>query len=114
MYDPYNPYALNNPWAQTLPKVTQPTQQVLRVNGIEGARAFPTAPNSVVALFDENQDLFYFKTTDAANYPTIRTFKFTEVTENPRDERYLTVEEFNKFKEELLNGKQFVSESADK
>lgn len=88
---------------------SQSSQQLPKVNGLESAKAYQTQPNSQVALFDANEDIMYIKTTDASNFPTIRIFKFSEVTETDiKDERYLTIDEFNKFKEELLNGKQSV------
>ena len=81
------------------------------VNGIEGAKQFPMAPNSRIALFDVNEDIVYIKTTDAGGYPGIRMFRMTEVSEAPdTNPQYVTMEEFRKFKEELLNGKQSVSE----
>ena len=84
------------------------TNQLIKVNGIESAKAYPTQPNSMYALFDENDDVMYIKSTDASNYPTIRRFRFTEEKEEASSPTYVTVDEFNKFKEELLNGKQFV------
>ena len=87
--------------------------QLIRVNGIDSAKAYPTAPNSTVPLFDANEDIMYIKSTDASNFPTIRRFRFIEEpeTQMPVQQQYVTIEEFNKFKEELLNGKQFISES---
>lgn len=84
--------------------------QLTRVNGIESARAYPTNPNSTVALFDENEDIMYIKSTDASNFPTIRKFRFIEEKEqlDIDNAKYVTMEEFEKFKEEVLNGKQFV------
>lgn len=85
------------------------SQQLVRVNGIESAKAYPTQPNSMYALFDENEDFLYIKSTDASNFPTIRKFKLIEEKEKEVEQpRYVTVEEFNKFKEELLNGKQYI------
>ena len=81
----------------------------IRVNGIESVKQFPTVPNSTVVLFDANEDIFYVKKTDASNYPTIKTYTFQEL--KPVEEKkieYVTLEEFNKFKEELLNGKQHI------
>lgn len=52
---------------------------VTQVSGIEGARAFQMMPNSTAALFSSTEDVFYFKTTDGAGYPTIREFRFEEV-----------------------------------
>lgn len=40
-------------------------------------------PNSSMPLFDGNEDVFYVKTTDGAGFPTIRTFRFVPVDEQP-------------------------------
>ena len=86
-----------------------------RVTGVEGAKAYQMPANSTVALFDNNEDLMYIKTTDGAGFPTIRTFSFSEVVANnnpvPDNVDYVTRDEFNKLKEELLNGKQSISRS---
>lgn len=57
-------------------------QQIVRVNGIEGAKAYQMTPNSMVALFDNNNDIFYVKSTDGAGFATIRSFKFNEIAGN--------------------------------
>lgn len=86
-----------------------------RVTGIDGAKAYQMTPNSTVALFDNNEDIMYIKTTDGAGFPTIRTFSFNEVIHNTQQQvsnnDYVTRDEFNKLKEELLNGKQFIQQS---
>lgn len=86
-----------------------------RVTGLEGAKAYQMPANSTVALFDNNDDLMYIKTTDGAGFPTIRTFTFNEVVANnntvSENADYVTRDEFNKLKEELLNGKQSISRS---
>ena len=92
----------------------QTNSQLIQVNGIESAKAYPTTPNSTVALFDTNDDILYIKSTDASNFPTIRKFRFKEESLEVQTQpsvQYVTLDEFNKFKEEILNGKQFVSES---
>lgn len=43
---------------------------------MEGAKAYQLPPNSSMPLFDGDSDILYLKTTDAAGYPTIRTFRF--------------------------------------
>lgn len=56
-------------------------QQLIRVNGIEGAKAYQVMmPNTTVALFDANEDYFYIKSLDNAGFPSLRTFKFEEVS----------------------------------
>lgn len=100
-------FPLNNPYQQ----IGQP----LTVNGIESAKAYSMGPNSRIFLFDTNEDIFYVKETDASGFAKLKIFRFEEVKEEekPADPRYLTIEEFNKFKEELLNGKQFIRSQSE-
>jgi hypothetical protein len=81
------------------------------VNGIDGVKQFPMGPNSRDALFDINEDIVYIKTVDACGNPSIRKFRMVEENSTPKEPQYVTMEEFMKFKEELLNGKQSVPES---
>lgn len=108
----YNqPQIMNNQ-----PMMTQePIQNLIRVNGIEGAKAYQMPANSTVALFDANNDILYVKSTDGAGFPSIRTFAFTEVKEVENETTkvdYISREEFENFKKELMNnGKQSIPES---
>ena len=103
MYMPYQ-----NNWPQGVqtalyngpmpPSTMQPVNGLVSVTGIEGAKAYQLPPNSSMPLFDGNQDLLYVKTTDAAGYPTIRTFRFEpmepiEVKAEPAD--YVSRSEFD-------------------
>lgn len=90
-------------------------QQLIRVNGLDSAKAYPTQPNSTVALFDANEDIMYIKSTDASNYPSIRRFRFVEEIENHITEsQYVTKEEFELFKEQLLNEQQSIRANKSK
>lgn len=90
-------------------------QQLIRVNGLDSAKAYPTQPNSTVALFDANEDIMYIKSTDASNYPSIRRFRFVEEIENHTTEsQYVTKEEFELFKEQLLNEQQSIRANKSK
>lgn len=40
-------------------------------------------PNSVVPLFDADNDIMYIKSTDGAGFPTIRAFAFQPVEDKP-------------------------------
>lgn len=107
----YNPQMMN-------PTPVQPqeqTQNLIRVNGIEGAKAYQMPANSTVALFDSNDDVMYVKSTDGAGFPSIRTFAFTEVKEQNKPVQqidYISREEFEEFKKELMNnGKQSIQKS---
>lgn len=90
-------------------------QNLIRVNGLEGAKAYQMSANSTVALFDANNDLMYVKSTDGAGFPSIRTFTFSELQEEPKAEQnvdYISREEFEEFKKELMNnGKQPIQRS---
>lgn len=96
---------------QFLPQIQ--TQNLIRVNGIEGAKAYQMSANSIVSLFDANEDIMYIKSTDGAGFPSIRTFSFTEVKEENKPLQqvdYISREEFEEFKKELINnGKQSIS-----
>lgn len=93
--------------------------QLTRVTGIEGAKTFQMFPNSTVALFDSNEDLMYIKSTDGGGFPTIRTFKFEEVTNTPKQDapvdlsNYITREELVEILKDYggtNNGKHTISE----
>ena len=106
----YNPQMNNQ---QIFPQ-EQP-QNLIRVNGIDGAKAYQMNANSTVALFDANEDIVYIKNTDGAGFPSIRMFKFEEVNETTKSEEkqdYISRKEFEEFKKELMNnGKQSISRS---
>ena len=60
-------------------------QELIKVNGLEGAKNYPLSPGSTVALFDAESDIMYIKGMDAGGFPSIRTFSFMEMTSNPTD-----------------------------
>ena len=120
-----NPYPvaptpqIQMPQAQVAQPVQTQGPQLLRVSGLDSVKMFQTVPNSTVALFDENDDVFYIKQTDSSNFPTIRTFKFTEVKEEKKEVpnvKYVTSDELdrvvNEQREEIQNGKQFIRTTA--
>lgn len=106
----YNPQMNNQ---QIFPQ--EQTQNLIRVNGIDGAKTYQMPANSTVALFDCNEDIMYIKTTDGAGFPSIRTFNFAEITQNEKSsggQDYISRQEFEEFKKELMNnGKQSISRS---
>lgn len=115
--NPYNQnyMAFNNNYANPYGAYQQPNydqnqyqQGLIKVTGLEGAKAYQMQPNSVVALFDANNDIFYVKSTDGAGFPTIRAFSFTPYNVEQNHTEYVTRSEFNQLKEMLLNGKQSI------
>ena len=110
--NPYNTtlqqFGLPQFGAQDFQRQFAPTNQLqlIKVSGLEGAKAYQMPPNSAAALFHESEDILYVKTTDGAGFPTIRTFRFEPFeVEQPTPQKYVTLEEFEKFKQEVLNGK---------
>lgn len=81
--------------------------QLIRVNGIDGARAYQMNANSTVALFDSNSDIMYIKTTDGAGFPTIRSFRFEEMTSGT--DEYVSRKDFESFRKEMMDyAKQLI------
>lgn len=75
---------------------------LIRVTGIEGAKAYQMGANSCIALFDSGNDVFYVKTTDGAGFPTIRTFRFEPVdSAEPVTTDQVTREDLERFKQEV-------------
>lgn len=119
--NPYMPYIQQqmqqnqfSQFQQTQPQI--PTQNLIRVNGIDGAKAYQMTPNSTVALFDSNEDIMYVKSTDGAGFPQIRKFRFVEMqesqTQQSENTNFVSREEFENFKKEIMsNDKQSVRKS---
>lgn len=89
------------------------------VQGIEGAKAYQLMPNSNTILLDsENDGIFYIKLSDNVGMCTLRTFKYTETTnEQPKQvstdlSEYVTKTDLKEAIEELkeiIANEQFVS-----
>lgn len=87
MYDSrFNPnIQYQQPFIQNAAFQRSNVMELVRVNGIDGARAFQMPPNSTAALFDSGNDIMYIKQTDGAGFPNIRVFTFTEqVQQSPQ------------------------------
>lgn len=76
----YNPYLYNG--NQFQPQFQQPivtsqpqSQQVVRVHGEDGAKAYNLPPNSSALLLDETQNIVWLKMTDGAGYPTVTGYE---------------------------------------
>lgn len=88
----------------TLRQDFSPKQEIIRVNGENGARAFNLPPNSGILLLDETAPIVWLKQTDGAGYPTLTPYSITPYqAEPPIDTKSL--EQRVARLEELLNGK---------
>ena len=67
----YNPY--NAPNFATF----QPQQQVVKVSGENGARAYQMGANSSALLLDESGTIVWLATTDGASYKTVVPYDIT-------------------------------------
>lgn len=92
MFGNYNPYMPQ----QFVMDPQRNAPQLIRVTGMEGAKAYQMPPNSVVPLFDADNDIMYVKSTDGAGFPTIRAFAFQPVEDKPEQvQQYVTRDEFD-------------------
>lgn len=67
-----NPYGMAQ---QYMPAAVQPApQQVVRVNGENGARAYQIGANSSALLLDESGTLVWLVTSDGAGYKTVAAY----------------------------------------
>jgi hypothetical protein len=120
-YMPQTMQPLQNPYLASMPTNMQSAQlqpcELVRVTGIDGAKAYPMQANSAVALFDNNEDVMYIKTTDGAGFPTVKAYAFTAVEERqtlPITE-YVSRDEFEKLKAEVKGyAEQFISANDNK
>lgn len=89
-------------------------QSLIRVTGIDGARAYQMQANSVVPLFDSDNDIMYIKSTDGAGFPTIKAYTFApyDMTQPQYSNDYVTRAEFEELKGMIENGKQSIPKSA--
>ena len=97
---PYQPM-YQNPIPTSMPIQRQ---EITRVNGENGARAFQLAPNCSALLLDENSPIVWVVQTDGAGYKTVTPYTITPYQpEPPVDVKSL--EERIKKLEETINGK---------
>jgi hypothetical protein len=76
--NPYiNPYGIPQPMIQPMAQAMQPAQQVVKVNGENGARAYQIGANSSAMLLDESGTLVWLVTTDGAGYKTVSPYDIT-------------------------------------
>lgn len=93
-YNPYS-YSYNQP---------QQMGQYTFVNGYKGALDYVLPANSTIILMDNNEPVFYLKSTNAMGQASIKKYKFEEVIEKPMSDvstQYVTIEQFNALNEKI-------------
>lgn len=95
------------PTSPTAPTTTLPysnqnliRQEIVRVNGRNGAEAYQLAPNSSILLLDESAPIVWVKMTDGAGYPTLTPYDISphqsteQLNFSSLEERISKLEEF--------------------
>lgn len=69
----------NQPMQMPIPPTPQkPSNELIWVQGLEGAKGFLVAPNNTVVLWDTENPVIYVKSADASGIPSMRVLDFTE------------------------------------
>ena len=67
------------PMQMPIPLTPQkPTNDIIWVQGLEGAKGYLVAPNNTVVLWDTENPVIYVKSADASGIPSMRVLDFTE------------------------------------
>lgn len=105
--DYFNPYAALNPYMQIQTAQVQQQQstrqEVTRVNGENGARAYQIGANSSALLLDESGLMIWLVTTDGAGYKTCVPYDITPHKTAPQAD-YNALEERITRLESVING----------
>ena len=62
----------------------QQNNPIIWIQGIEAAKAYQTAPNSTVVLFDSEEQVIYLKSSDMQGRPSMRILDYTIRSEAPK------------------------------
>ena len=98
---------------------TTPTNNIVWVQGIEGAKAWQLNPNSMIILLDSEQEgKMYIKVSDNIGLSTLRIFNYVEEVSTPSNtsnidlSQYVTKEELATLVKELTRNEQSISTTA--
>jgi hypothetical protein len=109
MFPQYNQYAptFMQPQAQPFQSWGQnpQRQEIVRVNGENGARAYQLAPNSSALLLDESAPLVWLVQTDGAGYKTATPYTIAPYQAQAEPD-YASLEERIKRLEDMINGQK--------
>ena len=99
MYNNYFPVTYPQAQPMSYPQYQSQNNGINWVQGIEGAKSYPVAPNATVMLMDSNENTFYIKNADATGRPTVTLYDFQErkvgkdTTEQNKTADFVTKEE---------------------
>jgi hypothetical protein len=87
-------------WSQNMPR-----QEIIRVNGENGAKAYQMAPNSSALLLDESAPLVWLIQTDGAGYKTATPYTIAPYQAQPAPD-YNSLNDRITRLEEMLNARK--------
>lgn len=109
--------------ATNLMPMQQPRQDANGLNWVQGeagAKSWYITPGATVLLMDSENPRFYLKSADMNGVPAMRTFEYTEVgvqpqkpQEAPQTVNFVSVEEFNSFRDEVLKKLEDLAEPVE-
>lgn len=81
-YQPAYPQQISQPmqYQQAQPVPQAPQQGIVWVQGEAGAKSYLVGAGNSVVLMDSENPYFFIKTADQSGMPTLRKFKFEEIT----------------------------------
>lgn len=95
-----------------------PQDGLIRVTGMQGAKAYQMPANSRAALFDDTDDIVIIKMTDGAGFPSYRRARLDWLPDEPESDS-VTRKEFDDLRNSIielkgliLNGQQPVRKSS--
>lgn len=100
-----------NPMGVTSPMLTYPQQrqEIVRVNGENGARAYQLPPSSSALLLDETNPVVWLVQTDGAGYKTISAYEIS-----PKTTQDTTISDYSKLEERIKRLEDMLNESDNK
>ena len=103
-YQPMQMY--QHPMAQQMQQPQQNVSGLIWVQGEGAAKSYLVAPNTTVALFDNESQTIYIKSADASGMPSIKVLDYTLRDSAPArqitgKDNFATKEEVSAIREEL-------------
>lgn len=89
MQNNFNPYGYQQPTNY----YQQPKNNLIFVNGIEGAKSYQIQPNQMVMLLDSDTPVVYKKTANSYGQAVIEQFKLVPIEEQS-NEKYVLKTDF--------------------
>ena len=103
-----NPYGYGQQMQSYMPQAAGPAvpvQQVVRVNGENGARTYQIGANSSALLLDESGAMVWLVTSDGAGYKTVSAYDIVPHKTEPAPD-YSDLESRVKKLEEMIGGRR--------